>query len=72
MGRLSVTLDADLVEEAKRLTHSRTKRQAIEQALQELVRRHRVARLLALIGSDAVDMTPEELREWREASIPES
>ena len=69
MGRLSVTLDENLVEDARRLTHARTKREVIERALQELVQRQRLARLLELMGSDAVDMTEEELRQWRDESI---
>lgn len=68
MTRLSITLDDELVEEARRLTNSRTKREAIERALTELVQRERMAKLIALIDSDAVDMTPEELRQWRDAS----
>lgn len=71
MTRLSITVDDELVEEAKRLTNSRTKRATIERALTELIQRQRIAKLIALIDSDAVDMTPEELRQWRDSSIPE-
>ena len=71
MTRLSITIDEDLLEDARRLTNSRTKREAIERALQEVVQRRRVEKLIALIDSDAIDMTPEELRQWRDTSIPE-
>ena len=40
--RLSVTLDPDLVEEAVRLSKARSKRQAIETALKEFIRRRRL------------------------------
>ena len=72
MTRLSITIDDELLADAQRLTNSRTKREAIERALTELVQRERIARLKALIDSDAIDMTPEELRAWRDMSIPEA
>ena len=72
MTRLSITIDDELLADAQRLTNSRTKREAIERALTELVQRERIAKLKALIDSDAIDMTPEELRAWRDMSIPEA
>ncbi len=69
MARFSITIDEHLVEEAKRLTHSRTKRETIERALTELIQRERVANLLAAAGSDIIDMTPEGLRAWRDMSV---
>ncbi|MSQ24285.1 MAG: type II toxin-antitoxin system VapB family antitoxin [Chloroflexi bacterium] len=41
MTRFSVTVDEKLVQESRRLTNSRTKREAIETALKELVQRKR-------------------------------
>lgn len=71
MTRLSITIDQELLEEAKRASKSKTSREAVEKALQEMVQRRRIEGLLALLGSDAIDMTPEELRAWRDMSIPE-
>jgi hypothetical protein len=47
----------------------RTKREAIERALQGFVRQHRLQELQALAGSGVVEMDLEELRRWRQASL---
>ncbi len=60
--RLSVTADPELLEEARRLANVKTKREAVERALQEFVSRRR---LKDLAGSDLVDMNLEELKRWR-------
>jgi Arc/MetJ family transcription regulator len=69
MTRLSITVDPELLEEVRRLAKVRTKRAAIERALQEFVRQHRLQELQALAGSGVVDMELEELRRWRQSSI---
>jgi Arc/MetJ family transcription regulator len=69
MTRLSITVDPELLEEVRRLAKVRTKRAAIERALQEFVRHHRLQELQALAGSGVVDMELEELRRWRQSSI---
>jgi len=48
MPRMMVDLDDQLVAEAQRVTGARTKRAAIETALEELVRRRRAAELAKL------------------------
>jgi Arc/MetJ family transcription regulator len=60
--RLSVTADPELLEEARRLANVKTKREAVERALQEFVSRRC---LKDLAGSDLVDMNLEELKRWR-------
>ena len=69
MMRLSITVDPELIEEVRRLAKVRTKREAIERALQEFVRHHRLQELQALAGSGVVEMELEELRRWRESSL---
>jgi Arc/MetJ family transcription regulator len=69
MMRLSISVDPELLEEVRRLAQVRTKREAIERALQEFVRQHRLQELHALAGSGVVEMELEELRRWRESSI---
>ena len=69
MTRLSITIDDQLLENAKRITNARTKREAVQRALEDLVRRDAIAGLIALAGSDIIEMTPEELREMRDASL---
>jgi Arc/MetJ family transcription regulator len=68
MMRLSITVDPELLEEVRRLAQVRTKREAIERALQEFVRYHRLQELQALAGSGVVEMDLEELRCWRQSS----
>lgn len=69
MTRLSITVDSELLEEVVRLAQARTKREAIEQALKEFVRHHRLQELQALAGSGLAEMDLEELRRWRQSSI---
>jgi Arc/MetJ family transcription regulator len=68
MSRLSITVDAELLE-ILRLAKVRTKCEAIEQALKEFVRQHRLQELQELAGSGLVEMDLEELRHWRQSSI---
>ena len=72
MVRLSITVDEKLLEEAQSLAAGKTKRQAIEQALQEFVQRRRIARLIELAGSGLVDLEPDDLRAWRQRATPEA
>jgi len=67
--RLSISVDPELLEEVRRLAKVRTKREAIERALQAFVRQHRLQELQALAGSGVVETELEELRRWRESSI---
>jgi len=67
MKRLSVTVNPELLEESKRLAGVGTKRETIELALLEFVRTRRMQELTQLAGSDLVDLSPAELRRWRES-----
>ncbi len=67
--RLSISVDPELLEEVRQLAKVRTKREAIERALHEFVRQHRLQELQALAGSGVVETELEELRRWRESSI---
>ena len=69
MTRLSISVDPELLEEVLRLAKVRTKREAIEQALKEFVRHHRLQELQVLAGSGLAEMDLEELRRWRQSSI---
>lgn len=60
MGRLSVAVDDGLVEDVMRLSATKTKREALEIALTEYVRRKRLEELAGLAGSGVVSMTREE------------
>lgn len=68
MARLSVAVDEELVEEVRRLSGSRTKREAFTVALTEYVRRKRLEHLAGLAGSGLVDLTAGELERWRDGA----
>jgi Arc/MetJ family transcription regulator len=63
--RSTLDIPDDLVEEAKRLTGLRTKREVVVLALDELVRRIRVERFRALLGKIDYDLTQEQLEGMR-------
>ncbi len=46
MGRLTATLDDQLLEQARRVMSTRTKRETIEAALREVVRRAKIRKAL--------------------------
>jgi Arc/MetJ family transcription regulator len=68
MTRLSISVDPELLEESRRLAKVKTKREAIEVALREFVRVHHLKELTELAGSGLVEMSPEDLKVWRESS----
>jgi len=72
MVRFSITVDEKLLEEAQTLADARTKRETIEQALREFVRRRRLAKLADLASAGLLDMDLPELARWRTMSPPES
>lgn len=53
--RTNIVLNDQLVEEAMRLTHARTKKEVVDRALRELVSRHRQRALRDLVGRDLID-----------------
>ncbi|MEW6682151.1 MAG: type II toxin-antitoxin system VapB family antitoxin [Nitrospirota bacterium] len=63
--RLSVTLDRDTLDEAMRLTGSRTKRETIARALDELVRAERRRTLADAVGTGVFGLTERQLRRMR-------
>jgi len=64
--RLSVSVDETLLEEARRLAGTRTKREALELALREFVRRRRLAGIKAHAGTVDLALTVEDLLKARE------
>ena len=63
--RFSVTLDPELVEEAVRLSKARSKRQAIEAALKEFIRRRRLEGMIGRAGSVPLAVSVEDLLKRR-------
>jgi Arc/MetJ family transcription regulator len=64
--RFSVTLDSDLLDEAVRITGAGSQREAIETALEELVRRRRLDSLAARAGRVPLTLTVDDLLRNRE------
>jgi Arc/MetJ family transcription regulator len=64
--RLSVTLDPGLVEEAVRISKARSKREVIESALKEFIRRRRIEKAIARGGKVSLTISLDELLKRRE------
>jgi len=64
--RFSVTLDSDLLEEAVRETGADSQREAIEEALRELLRRRALDLMMSRAGTVTLEMTVEDLLTERE------
>jgi len=63
---MSVTLDAKLLEEAQEVSGKKVKREVIEEALKELIRKKRREEAIRHGGTIQIDMDIEELRNMRE------
>ncbi len=63
--RATIDIDDKLLEEARKLTSIRTKKDLINLSLRELVRRKRIEHLLSLYGTSPVNLTPEEVEKFR-------
>lgn len=63
--RTTLDLDEKLLEDASRLANGKTKKAVVEEALREFIRRRRIEELRRMIGTDAIDLTPEDLRRMR-------
>lgn len=70
MARTTVDLDEQLMADVMRETSAPTKKAAIEDALRDKLNKIRREKLISWLGSGAIDMTLEELIEWRRASKP--
>lgn len=63
--RTSMNLPRPLLEEAKRLTGAPTQTQAVVMGLEELIRKKKLERLLALQGSGALGLSARDLKRLR-------
>ena len=64
--RMSVTLDEKLIEEARSISGKRTKREVIEEALREFIRKRRREEALKHAGKIDIDIDLEDLAKLRE------
>jgi len=63
--RMSVSLDKKLLEEAQHLASKKTKKEVLEEALRELIRKKRREEAIKHAGSIEMDITLEELLKMR-------
>jgi Arc/MetJ family transcription regulator len=68
MTRLSADIDPKILEEAQRVSGCKTKREAIDRALREFVARRRAQELSGLAGKGLLEMSLDELSQWRSES----
>ena len=66
MPRMTIEIDQALLEEARKLLGVRTKREAVEQALWQLVRQERVQAIKQHAGQIDLDLSQEDLQKLRE------
>ncbi len=63
--KTTVVVDDELLEEAIKAIQAKTKREAIEAGLRELVRKKNREELIAELGTYDLDITLEELEDLR-------
>jgi Arc/MetJ family transcription regulator len=68
--RTTLALREDLIEEVKALSGVKTKKDAVEKALEEFVRRRKAKKLLDLEGKVELSFTLEEFIGRRKRDVP--
>lgn len=64
--RATIDIDDKLIEEAKKLTAVKTKKELINLSLKELIRKKRIEHLLSMYGTAPVDITLKDVEKFRE------
>ncbi len=67
--RTNIEIDDELMAEAMRVAGTTTKKATVEEALRELIRRHRVRSLLDLFGTVGWEGDLDEMRRSRYPDI---
>ncbi len=68
--RTTLVIDEKLISEAKSLSGSRTKKETVEAALQEFIRRRKAKKLLSLEGKVELSFTLDEFLAQRRKDVP--
>ena len=63
--RSTVDISEELIQEAKRVTGIKKKKDLIHHSLEELVRKKRRAHLLRLYGTSPIDLTRKDIEAFR-------
>jgi Arc/MetJ family transcription regulator len=69
VARTTLDLDPELLSKTQKATGAKTKKAAIEEAMREFLNMRRREALIAMLGNTDIDLTPEQLKEWRRQSI---
>ncbi len=68
--RTTLAIKEKLLEEVKTLSGVKTKKDAVEKALVDFIRRRKAKKLLQLEGKIELSITPKELLERRRKDVP--
>jgi Arc/MetJ family transcription regulator len=68
--RTTIVLNEDLLNEVKNLSGAKSKRAAVERALEEFVRRRKARKLIELEGKMELSYNPDQLLERRKKDVP--
>jgi len=68
--RTTIVINEDLLDEVKTLSGAKSKRDAVEKALEEFVSRRKARKLMELEGKLDLAFTPEEFLERRKRDVP--
>jgi len=68
--RTTLAINEDLLDEAKKLSGAKTKKETIEKALKELIQRRKSKKLIDLEGQVELSYTVEELIKRRRKDVP--
>ncbi len=63
--RATIDIDEKLLEEAKKLTSIKTKKELINVLLRDLIKKKRIEHLLSLYGTSPIDITLEDVEKFR-------
>ena len=68
--RTTLAINEELLNEVKLLSGAKTKKDAVEKALMDFIRRRKAKKLLQLEGKIELSFTPKELLERRRKDVP--
>jgi Arc/MetJ family transcription regulator len=68
--RTTLAINEELLNEVKLLSGAKTKKDAVQKALVDFIRRRKAKKLLQLEGKIELSFTPKELLERRRKDVP--
>ena len=68
--RTTLAINEKLLDEVKLLSGAKTKKEAVEKALEEFIRRRKTRKLIELEGKIELSLTLDELIEQRRKDVP--